>query len=161
MRASFLFDQESGNGAYTWMAKPFSNKIKQMKRPFIYIITISLFSLALFSCKEEKTVKDMLQGRWNFDRQIVNVIIGGTNTTDTTYADPGDFVDFRSDNTVVSYLYGAYDSTVYEVLGKDKLVIGQTDTIGIRSIFSNSLVLGNTELNGPDDFYEIFIYFYR
>lgn len=133
-----------------------------MKNFIVSLIAVAISAFLLTSCKkDEPSVQEMLLGKWTFDRQIVNVFLNGNSMSDTTYGDPGDYIEFRSNNTIVSFMYGGYDSTTYAVLGKDKLLVGQSDTIGIRSVFSNSLVLGNTELNAPDDFVENFIYFYR
>jgi hypothetical protein len=117
-----------------------------MKKRIIYLFSVLAFAAILFTaCSEDETksVSEMLMGKWTpeymkfYDAGVV---------VDTIMFTSGEYMDFRSDNKVYSYIDGDYDTSTYMLVNDTKIVTDGTDTMTIKSISETSLLLGQSFL---------------
>ena len=127
-----------------------------MKRIFLFtLLTITLFT----ACKKDKdnkpaqTTLQKIQHKWNFISSIDYNYVGMTtnlSSIDTlAIGMPGEYIDFRIDNKVYSFITGTYDTASYSVLDDARISV-DTDTLFISTLNDNAFTLIFSErINAP------------
>lgn len=114
------------------------------------LILVGLFAgVVLFftACKkdDEASTLSKLQGSWNFQKEYFHSNFMGIDTRDTILGDPGEFIEFRNDNKVYSYIDTERDTLGYQLLGENKLIRWEIDDPTQRDT-SNIITLTNSQL---------------
>lgn len=106
-----------------------------MKKAFLFI-AITAFSAILFSaCKKDDapTTAQRLQQKWIFEKTYSHGVEAGyPDYRDTLIGVAGEYVDFRTNNLVYSYVDGVYDTVPYSIISDSKLIVdGDTTDIQV------------------------------
>ena len=113
----------------------------------------ALAAIILVSCKKDDptpipTTIQKIQAKWTFDKLTDLNIFMGTSTRDTLYGTAAEYVDFRTDNKVYSFIDSDYDTASYTLLNDNKIIMfdntGYRDTSDIRVLNINQLQLFST-----------------
>jgi hypothetical protein len=132
------------------------------------LATLAITTIILFSCnKDEDDVAPVpfeslptakkLQNIWKLQSIVVYANRSFTGDSLVGYIGNGnDIMDFRPNGKLVYYLLNTYDSTTYSLMPNDSTILyfepdNQTttpDTITIRSVTTNQLVLHKLNLAG-------------
>ncbi len=118
-----------------------------MKR-ILFLIIITLSSLLfIISCnKKDKTTPvvttiEKLQHKWNFNTETDNDYFSGANHVTTLNGNPGDYLDFRTDGKAYSRFQSSDDTVTYSLLGTNKIIIDNLDTLDIQNLTDTNLKL--------------------
>ncbi len=107
-----------------------------MKKTFLFI-AIAAFTAILFSaCKKDDapaTTAQKLQQKWIFEKTYSHGVEAGfPEYRDTLIGVAGEYVDFRTNNLVISYVDGVYDTLTYSIISDSKLILdGDTTDIQV------------------------------
>ena len=112
---------------------------------FFMVITVSAFIIAACSKDDQKSVSELLMGKWSPEYMKLFQVGGAIDTT--TYYTPADYIDFRSDNKVYTYMDGTYDTSTFKLLNDTKIIMDSKDTMTIKSISANSLLISRISGN--------------
>lgn len=111
-----------------------------------------ILSLALIgcmaACNDDKvdpitplTTVQKIQNKWNFISSNDNYVsaTGTIDSTDFYLGEAGDYMDFRSDNTLIFYDKGDYDTVMYKIIGDTKLTL-DSDTFTINTLTEKDFI---------------------
>jgi hypothetical protein len=119
------------------------------------IFSMALLTTLIFACKksndDDGSPASIIRGKWTPVSTKVMVYNNKTGASKTSYKPvyPGDYLDFRSDNKVYTYIsdpaegpgYDPHDTLPYQVLlPQPRLVMGE-DTLSFGAYTKDSLVL--------------------
>lgn len=138
---------------------PYKNYI--MKKAFLFI-AITAFSAILFSaCKKDDvpaTTAQKLQQKWNFEKTIDHgVQTGFPEYRDTLIGVAGEYVDFRTDNLVYSFVDGTYDTVSYSIISDSKLIV-DGDTTDIQVLDNTQCRLYSKTYSSATDYFEFTVF---
>lgn len=135
-------------------------KSKKLSR-FTCIIIAALFILN--SCKKEQELS--ITGKWKALGYEQNDFYNGMSHYSSGSANPGSYLELKSDNTVVAYSTSAFSSGTWSRQGNKLTVVsssGITESWVINKHTSSELVLYQTDKDVyPTDYYEITVFFSR
>lgn len=126
----------------------------------------ALAAIIFVSCKKDDpapaplTPLLQLQAKWTFEKITEHDFFMGVSSRDTFPANPGEYLDFRTDNKVYSYVDAEYDTSSYSLLGTNKLILSDNvynDTFNIQVLTNNQFQLYVRENDGTD-YYEYTIF---
>ncbi len=125
-----------------------------------YLLAMGL-GLALFaSCKKDDpapTTAQRVQGVWKLDKVISYFqFTGNPAMRDTTFGLATDYVDFRTDNKVYSFVDGEFDTLNYAIISDNSLLL-DGDTTTIQTLTSTNLDLFSSDYRNATNFEEITI----
>ena len=120
---------------------------------------ILLLSMGFMACKKDdaksKTTQEKLSGKWNFVSTISNHFYGGSSHFTNTTGAPGEYVDFRNDGKIYSYIIGAYDTVAYGIITESKIWIDNSNNTFDLKVFTDAdLQLYDKEIINPSDYDE-------
>ena len=121
---------------------------------------ILLFSMGFMACKKEsttqvKTTQEKLLGKWNFVSTISNHFYSGSSHIITTTGAAGDYVDFRNDGKLYSYIIGSYDTVAYGIVNESKIWIDNTiNTFDLKVFTDTDLQMYHKEVPNATDYDE-------
>ncbi len=132
------------------------------------IVSATAIAAIIFvSCKKDDptpaplTTQQQVQGIWTFEKSIDHSFNSGISVRDTTIGVPGEYLDFRADNKVYSYIDTDYDTASYSILNNNKVILnynfGYQDTLDIQALTSNRFQLYGKETFGAD-YYEFTLF---
>ena len=121
-------------------------------------LVITLTALSILSCKKDdktttsptpsQTTTQKVQYKWTFVSAIDFNYVGTTTTLDyidtIAVGDPGDYVEFRTDNKAYLYTLTTYDTLEYSVIN-DNLMVFNSDTFNITVLTANDFTLTYSE----------------
>ena len=120
------------------------------------------------SCKKEstapisKSTQDKIAGKWKLQSSIANDFYAGTSHITTYTGTAADYVDFRNDGKVYSFVSASYDTSAYGIISNTKMWIdNSSDTFDIQILTDTNLKLYRKEIYNPTDYYETTISFTR
>ncbi|MER3499134.1 MAG: hypothetical protein C4308_11125 [Chitinophagaceae bacterium] len=124
--------------------------------------TLSLLlisSVILLSCKKDKqSTKEKLQGKWTMKSIVENHYYSGSSHIHTYPASPGDYLDFRSNNTVIISLGGSVDTLTYGLPDDNHLWIDDpAELYEIKTLTKSQFVIANRDDDPNGDYYEVTI----
>src|SRR4051794_28799367 len=80
-----------------------------------------------------------LSGRWTFVNYVTNDFYSNANHSNTMAADPGDFMEFTTNEKVYLRLFSSTDTSRYTIAPTNRIVIDYNDTFDIKSITETQL----------------------
>ncbi len=126
-------------------------------------ILILSASLALYaSCSKDESpapapAQSDIIGKWSIEYTRFQGSVEGHLVDSTIPGNPGDYFDVRNDGYAYSYFENSYDTTGYKVLDNNSKIVfiyrdepDFPDTIDIKTLTKNSLVLYQKTQEGPD-----------
>jgi hypothetical protein len=135
-----------------------------MKLQTLLLVAFSFTSLVL-SCKKDKddtgnVTANKIHGRWNIDSLVINEHINGNSDMVTHAGTSADYIDFRSDGTMITYFEGATDNSNYEVQS-DSVIVFSGDSAYILELTENKFVFYTRADAGSLGYIEITYYLTR
>ena len=129
-----------------------------MKQILSFLAVITIVSLSFTSCKKEKakTTSEKIVGVWHLNNYIYNEHYDGADHLENTTGGPNDTYEFKATGMVNANVGGAADSSSYNIVGDNKLVITEDENYDIKKLDDHNLVLYYKELDG-DEFVELTI----
>jgi len=123
------------------------------------LILYSALSTALIfaACKKntDKPSSPSLQGKWGVVNESILDVENGITVYSNNYTGvAGDYVDFRSDNKVYSLVDGGMDTSAYQILSNNKVVI-DIDTLDIQSLTTASVKLHSKVYSDVNSYEEL------
>jgi hypothetical protein len=118
-----------------------------MKKIFSLSIVIALMVLFFSSCKKkdaEQTTQQKIQNNWTVVNYTDTYYDAGVSDTETTVADPGDFINFGANGSATYQIEGETGSFAYSIQDDNKLILGFS-TYDIRTLTNSELILYNKE----------------
>ncbi|MDB5253425.1 MAG: hypothetical protein JWP27_2594 [Flaviaesturariibacter sp.] len=104
------------------------------------IFAMAVAAISFTACKKDKD-DSSLQHRWSVvNTHFKDVFNGATTFEDNYNGVSADYVDFRGDNRVYTYIDGTYDTANYQMLADNKVMI-DTETFDIQSLTSSNATL--------------------
>lgn len=129
---------------------------------------VAVVALLFCSCTGDdapQTTMQKIQARWTYEKDISYDLFFGTGHWDTTYADPGDYMDFRTDGKMYRLYDSERDTSVYSLIGNNKIVFtytwGSSDTFDIHMLNDHQFQLYVYQYIGPGDTHEHTVYLTR
>ena len=117
---------------------------------------ITLFA----SCKKDDptpTTTQRVQGVWKLDQVISYYqFTGFPAARDTTFGLATDYVDFRTDNKVYSFVDGQYDTSTYAIISDNALLL-DGDTTNIQTLTATNFNLFSSDYVNSTNFSEVTI----
>lgn len=131
----------------------------------LFVIASLAGTTSLSSCKKDKEAssQDKIVGRWDMDRAFFEISFGGESAKDTTVFENGEYIEFKSDGTMIAHSDDESNTSSWTIDGsKLKLVDPEdgTEEYDIQKLTDNELVLHAKESNGSD-FYETTLHLKR
>jgi hypothetical protein len=125
-------------------------------KKIIFITAIT--TLFITACKKNNdTPAISLQGKWGLvNTHYLEVDNGATVFEDIYTGIAADYIDFRKDNKVYSYIDGSSDTSAYQLLSNNKVVI-LGDTYDIQSLSAASAKLYQKDSLNANTYTEITI----
>ncbi len=131
----------------------------------LQVLSIAAIAAILFSgCSKDDApvdpVLNNLQKKWNFHVEFYHENYFGVEYRDTTYALPGAYADFRTDNKVYTKIYINLDTFSYSLLNNNKLIISKAgpipflDTLSISVLNETDLQLYSKKWDPAPNYYE-------
>jgi hypothetical protein len=115
--------------------------------------------LPWISCKKEsakpKTTQDKIGGKWKLQSSVVDNFYLGASHITTYTGIAADYVDFRNDGKVYSFVDGRYDTSAYGIISDLKMWIDNSSSIfDIQILTDTQLKLYVKEIIAPGDYHE-------
>lgn len=115
--------------------------------------------LLLASCKKDDpaTPGVSLVAKWQLESSNYIEYDNGVNVYQDMYNGlPRDYIDFRSNDKMYSYVMGYYDTTSYQILANGKVNI-DGDLFDIKTLTSSNTELYNKTINSATNYDEVTI----
>ncbi|MEO5942194.1 MAG: hypothetical protein ABIP30_02430 [Ferruginibacter sp.] len=137
-----------------------------MKKLLLVISVITLSTILFSACKKsdnsQGATNGSVQAKWSLDKDISDDYYLNVHNRDTTYGLSTDYIDFRADGKVYSKVDVSLDTSNYQVLSNNKIVLGgpnplDKDTFDIQTLTSSQFVLHSKQFSGAD-YYEETVY---
>jgi hypothetical protein len=126
-----------------------------MKKLFLFSSSVIMLAFIFESCKKDKdtspaTTLQKIQAKWSVESIIVHEYDPPSDLTDTTQgvAVATDYVDFRTDGKVYSFLAGELDTSSYTLSGDTTIIVDLFANFKIQSLTDHVLKLYT---KGSDD----------
>ena len=101
------------------------------------LLSITVLFIACNKDDDEQTTAQKLMNKWS-----VSTIVEDNNGTVSTYqAMPSDYIDYRADGKVYYNTFSSPDTFTYTILNDKYIVQDNSDTLEIKTLTSNTLVL--------------------
>jgi hypothetical protein len=128
-----------------------------MKLKHLLVAGASLGLLTLTACqKEEKTTAEKLQGKWQLESVFEHIYYDvDDEERDTAYGTAADYLDFRADGKMYSFVGGDHDTTNYALQNDSKILIWDVSA-DIHTLTKNTFKIYFKEIDPayPDEYYE-------
>jgi hypothetical protein len=112
-----------------------------MKKIILYAAIFTALIFAACKKNNDKPSSPSLEGKWRLVNENVIDVENGIGVDTINYTGiPADYVDFRSDHNVYSFVAGSLDTSAYQILNNNKVII-DVDTFDIQSLGSASAQL--------------------
>jgi len=112
-----------------------------MKKSIFYAAIASALLFAACKKNNDKISSPSLVGKWSLVNENIIDVENGIGVDTINYpGNPADYVDFRSDHKVYSFVASISDTSAYEILNNNKVVI-DIDTFDIQSLTATSASL--------------------
>lgn len=130
-----------------------------------WILVASLGMITLVACKKddemvvkEKTTSEKIVGMWKFTNALYSGSFNGMADKDTIIGKPADFLNFKTNGKLVTFVDGELDSANYSITTDNKVAIAGDAIYDIKTLNTTNFTLFARE-NGPGatDFDEITI----
>ncbi len=135
-----------------------------MKKAMKFLSFATIVAILFTACNKSDpapTTLQRLQAKWNFQKEYYHDVYSGVESRDTTYANPGDYSDFRTDGKIYSKYGTSYDTTSYSLLGDNKIVttysyggFSYNDTASILVLNDNQFQVYSKTFDPAPDYYE-------
>lgn len=117
------------------------------------ITGLAVLAIIFSACKKDsstttKTTREKILGKWTVVSQTDSTYYNGTLRTSAYMGVSTDYVDFRSDSKVYSNFQLRPDTSTYSILNDNAVVLDASDTMVIRTLTDNALVLYNKSVTG-------------
>jgi hypothetical protein len=120
-------------------------------------IVIALLFIAGCKKDDKNTSNPSLQNKWGLESTSYNIVEDGVPVGPDNYTGvAADYVDFRKDNKVYSFVDQVYDTSDYQLLGSNKVVI-DVDTFQIQTLTESASTLYEKITYDPQNYEEITI----
>ncbi len=133
-----------------------------MKKLFLFFVSVIMLAFIVESCKKKdkdtsKTTLQKIQAKWSIESIIDNDYSSSEIYRDTTVGTAVDYIDFRSDGRVYSFIDNLGDTAAYSLNG-DTAINVYSESYRIQSLTDHMLTLYAKE-NDPlsSDYSEEFI----
>jgi hypothetical protein len=104
------------------------------------LFAMAIAAVTFTACKKDNE-DSSLQHKWGVVNTHFKDVFNGQTTFEDNYTGvSADYVDFRADNLVYTYIDGLYDTTSYQILANNKVMI-DTETFDIQSLTSSNATL--------------------
>jgi len=128
-----------------------------MKTKLLCIIL--LISMGFIACKKEsvtpKTTQDKIAGKWKVHSSVVDIFYSGTSHIVTYTGTAADYVDFRNDGKVYSFVDGNYDTAAYGIISNTKMwILNSSDSFDIQTLTDTDLKIYRKEIYAPGEYQE-------
>ncbi len=131
-----------------------------MKITTKFFLMMGLGITLFVSCKKDDptpTTAQRVQGVWKLDQVISYYQFGGFPAArDTTFGLATDYVDFRTDNKVYSFVDGSFDTSTYTILNDNTLIL-DGDTAAIQTLTATNFNLFLSDYVNASNFSEVTI----
>ncbi len=132
-----------------------------MKLKYLFIVLIWIGLFVIVSCKKdaekEKTTAEKIQAKWQIDNIVSNGHFSGEDHKTTYTGTASDYFDIRTDGKISSSFSGNTTTLEYTILGDSKIILDGSDTLTIKNLTENTIVLYSKEDIGvpnPGDYTE-------
>ena len=113
-----------------------------MKKSILYAAVITTLVIAACKKNDDTPSAASLQNKWGIIRVNYQAVENGVTVDTYNYTGVAeDYIDFRSDNKVYLFVDGSEDTSSYQILNNNKVVIDVVDTLEIQSLTSTSVKL--------------------
>ena len=110
-----------------------------------------MFAFTACDKDDDDNVQASIQHKWSVNNIIYNVESTMLDTTIIYVGTDADYFDFRADGKVYSHMEGAADTTDYEVINNEHLVV-EGDTFDISVLTNTQFQFRNIDSSGSDSF---------
>lgn len=116
--------------------------------------------LPCVSCKKEsagpitKTTQEKLLGKWNWVSAVSNDYYGGMPHITTLNYLPGDYMEFKSDGTVISFQSGSTSTFTYSIIDGTKIWMVFPNYIYYLQVLTESELQLYIKIVTGSDYYE-------
>ncbi|MBC8034226.1 MAG: lipocalin family protein [Chitinophagaceae bacterium] len=131
------------------------------KSTWSLFLALSLMSLVFTSCKkdDEVSTKDRLTGKWNLIKMEGSDFSNGTSTPYNEQFEPGSYLQFNSNNSVIVNADGSVEAGIWSVNDNkltltDSSDIDDAQTFDIKKLTGNELQIYIKETFSGGDYYE-------
>ena len=135
-----------------------------MKKTMLILSLATIVAILFSACNKSDpapTTLQRLQAKWNYEKEYYHENYGGVDYRDTSYANSGDYSEFRTDGKVYSKYGTSYDTSSYSLLGDTKIITVSTymgipynDTADIIVLSDNQLQVYSKAFDPAPDYYE-------
>lgn len=128
-----------------------------MKTKLLSIIL--LISMSFIACKKEnttpKTTQEKIAGKWKYQSSVVDNFYSGASHINTFTGTAADYVDFRNDGKVYSFVASNYDTSAYGIISDTKMWIDNSSSIfDIQTLTDTDFKIYMKEIYAPGDYHE-------
>jgi hypothetical protein len=128
-----------------------------MKKFITCAVIASLLFIAGCKKDDKNTSNPSLQNKWGLESTSYNTVEDGVPVGPDNYTGvAADYVDFRKDNKVYSFVDQVYDTSDYQLVGSNKVVI-DVDTFQIQTLTESASTLYEKIIFDPQNYEEITI----
>jgi hypothetical protein len=115
--------------------------------------------MGFIACKKEsakpKTTQDKIAGIWKLHSSVVDNFYSGTSHITTYTGTAADYVDFRNDGKVYSFVDGSYDTAAYGIISDTKMWIDTASSVfDIQTLTDTDFKVYRKEIYAPGDYHE-------
>ena len=125
------------------------------------ILLITIASMIITSCKKEdaapkpKTTQEKIAGKWRLESSARNDFYAGVPHFITYTGTAADYVDFRNDGKVYSFVDGNSDTTAYSIISDTKMWIdSSTDVFDILTLTESTFKFYMKQTFNAGEYYE-------
>ena len=124
---------------------------------FTSAIVLTMFFLP--ACKKSEssslTTAQKVQNKWQLVTDTENDHYSSLDHITTSYGNPTDYMDFRTDGKMYAQIGGYKDTLAYFLTGDTKITFSNSGgTFDIKTLTSNSFVLYGKEMGSGTNFIE-------
>lgn len=133
-----------------------------MKKIITSIAIVTVVTFYLSACKKSDTQRtttqtplQKIQAKWQLQTYVYNDHYANMDHLTNLTGGANDYLDFRTDMKVYTYLFGSRDTSTYALSGDTKVVIDGTDIFDIKTLTNNSFIMYNKDNGSGTDYEEI------
>ncbi|MEO7308018.1 MAG: hypothetical protein ABIR78_07815 [Ferruginibacter sp.] len=132
--------------------------MKSIKTTLAALVFIAAI-LPWVSCKKAdktpRSTQNRIAGKWKFELSVIDNFYSGTSHITTYTGNASDYVDFRNDSKVYSFVDGNYDTSAYGIISDTKMWIGASSAVfDIQTLTDTDFKIYMKEIYGPGDYHE-------
>lgn len=126
-----------------------------MQKVVLSFLVILALAGVTTSCKKDKAAssQEKILGTWNMDKAYTEISISGQSQKDTTVFENGEYLEFKSNGTVIAHS-DTEDTSTWEITGTKLKVVDEDgpQEFDIQQLTDKELTLYSKESEGSDFF---------